>query len=197
MSTLAVSTDHAEPCGQRFVASRSEPLAVAVERPAAADASLELIEELYREHAARFRRVALAIVANSETAEDVVQEAFARAVVTRASFRASGPAAAWIWRIVVNTALSRVRRARLETRAVQTLTLGLRRAHVDTYEDGFRRHLCRLPERQRAALFLRYYADLDYDAIGEVLEISPGTVGKLLHDARARLRVAAEGEGRE
>ena len=166
------------------------------DQPAAPDVSLDLIEDLYREHAARFRRVALAIVANAETAEDVVQDAFARAVVTRLTFRGVGPAEAWIWRIVVNTALSRVRRARLEGRVLQTLTLGLRRAHVDSYEDDFRRHLARLPERQRAALFLRYYADLDYDAIGHVLEVSPGTVGKMLHDARARLRTALEGDER-
>jgi DNA-directed RNA polymerase specialized sigma24 family protein len=42
-------------------------------------------------------------------------------------------------------------------------------------------------------LFLHYYADLDYETIGRVLEIAPGTVGKLLHDARATLRRALDG----
>jgi DNA-directed RNA polymerase specialized sigma24 family protein len=37
-------------------------------------------------------------------------------------------------------------------------------------------------------LFLHYYADMDYDAIAGVLGISPGTVGKLLWDARTTLR---------
>jgi RNA polymerase sigma factor (sigma-70 family) len=36
--------------------------------------------------------------------------------------------------------------------------------------------LAGLPERQRLALFLRYYADLDYAAIAEALSISRGTV---------------------
>src|SRR5204863_1189168 len=47
---------------------------------ATSDPALELIEEIYREQAGRFRRVAAAIVGNAEAAEDVVQEAFASAV---------------------------------------------------------------------------------------------------------------------
>jgi DNA-directed RNA polymerase specialized sigma24 family protein len=37
-------------------------------------------------------------------------------------------------------------------------------------------------------LFLRYYADLDYRRIAEVLEIRPGTVGATLNQAHAALR---------
>jgi RNA polymerase sigma factor (sigma-70 family) len=154
-----------------------------------------MIEELYREHAPRFRRVALAIVWDAETAEDVVQDAFARAVVRRDSFRGSGAAEGWIWRIVVNTALSRRRRGRLEHRVLERAEALSKRARPDTARDGeLREHLARLPERQKLALFLRYFADLEYEAIGEVLSIAPGTVGKLLHDARATIRAALEGE---
>jgi RNA polymerase sigma factor (sigma-70 family) len=45
-----------------------------------------------------------------------------------------------------------------------------------------------LPERQRLVLFLRYYADLDYRSIGNVLDIEMGTVGASLSAARATLR---------
>ena len=44
-----------------------------------------------------------------------------------------------------------------------------------------------LPERQRLVLFLRYYADLDYDAIAKALSISSGTAGATLTTARAAL----------
>jgi RNA polymerase sigma factor (sigma-70 family) len=165
--------------------------AVAPAPRSASDPALELIEEIYREHAGRFRRVAAAIVESAEAAEDVVQEAFASAVAKRASFRGSGAASAWIWRIVVNGAISRRRRARLDQRLTEWLKAG--RNHTEdrrTGEGSFRALVARLPERQRTALFLRYYADLDYAAIAEALSISPGTVGKLLHDARATLRAA-------
>jgi RNA polymerase sigma factor (sigma-70 family) len=50
-----------------------------------------------------------------------------------------------------------------------------------------RARIAALPERQRLALFLRYYADLDYAAIGEALEIAPGTVAATLNAAHTRL----------
>jgi RNA polymerase sigma factor (sigma-70 family) len=50
-----------------------------------------------------------------------------------------------------------------------------------------------LPERQRHAVFLRYYADLDYRTIAEVLEIEVGSVSATLHAAHASLRHAIEG----
>jgi RNA polymerase sigma factor (sigma-70 family) len=53
---------------------------------------------------------------------------------------------------------------------------------------GLRAALALLPERQRTAVFLRYYADLDYAAIGEALGISTGTVGATLNAAHAALR---------
>jgi RNA polymerase sigma factor (sigma-70 family) len=45
-----------------------------------------------------------------------------------------------------------------------------------------------LPERQRLALFLRYYADLDYRTIADTLGIRPGTVAATLNAAHATLR---------
>jgi RNA polymerase sigma-70 factor, ECF subfamily len=51
-----------------------------------------------------------------------------------------------------------------------------------------RRQLRALPERQRLAVFLRYYADLSYDEIAEVLEVRPGTVAASLNAAHRTLR---------
>ncbi len=47
-----------------------------------------------------------------------------------------------------------------------------------------------LPERQRLALFLRYYADFDYRQIAAILEVEIGTVSATLHKAHAALRAA-------
>ena len=52
--------------------------------------------------------------------------------------------------------------------------------------------LALLPERQRTAVFLRYYADLDYAAIGEALGITTGTVAATLNAAHAALRTRLE-----
>jgi RNA polymerase sigma factor (sigma-70 family) len=45
-----------------------------------------------------------------------------------------------------------------------------------------------LPERQRLVLFLRYYADLEYESIAAAMEVAPGTVGATLSQAHANLR---------
>ena len=47
-----------------------------------------------------------------------------------------------------------------------------------------------LPERQRLVLFLRHYADLDYQNIGEVVGIERGTVAATLHAAHRKVRDA-------
>jgi len=52
--------------------------------------------------------------------------------------------------------------------------------------------VARLPERQRLAVFLRYYADLDYAAIGTALGIGTGTVSATLAAGLRSLRRMAE-----
>jgi RNA polymerase sigma-70 factor (ECF subfamily) len=47
-----------------------------------------------------------------------------------------------------------------------------------------------LPERQRLVLFLRYYADLDYRRIAQILRVEVGTVSATLHAAHTSLRRA-------
>ena len=146
------------------------------------------LETIYREHGPRFRRVARAIVHDAEAAEDVVQEAFAIAILRQRSYRGSGDPVGWVWRIVVNTALSRRRRRRVEEVLLHRDVDGAETSEPPADGARVRRCVALLPKRQKLALFLHYYADMDYDAIAGVLEISPGTVGKLLWDARTTLR---------
>ena len=73
-------------------------------------------------------------------------------------------------------------------------------ASIGTYEPATNGHavdwgdvravVAGLPERQRLVLFLRHYADLDYDRIGAVLGIERGTVAATLHAAHRKIRQA-------
>jgi len=147
-----------------------------------ADALLAQLEELYRNEYRRFVRVALAVLRDEERAVDAVQDAFATAVQKRAKFRGEGPLEAWVWRMVVNTALK-------EHGRVKPLPLSEPRV-TDSAEEpaAVGEAIARLPERQRLALFLRYYADLDYASIATALEVTPGTVGATLNAAHRSLR---------
>jgi RNA polymerase sigma factor (sigma-70 family) len=150
-------------------------------------APLEELEGVYRRRLAEFRRVAAAVTGDRQAALDVVQEAFGTAIRRRETYRGSGDLEAWVWRIVVNTARDYIRTAgqRALAEAAASSVPGpngaLPRIDALAIEIGL------LPERQRLALFLRYYADLDYAAIADVLGIRPGTVAATLNAAHTRL----------
>lgn len=144
---------------------------------------LEELEALYRERLPEFRRVAAAIAGDREAGRDAVQEAFARAVRKRRSFRGRGTLEAWVWRIVVNSARDARRR---QPRPLPTAPGGGR----DCFDPRLPLEL--LSERQREVVFLHYFAGLQYDEIAEALGISPGTVGATLNTARRTLRRALE-----
>lgn len=154
-------------------------------------ASLEEIEQVYRDRFERFATVAAAIVGSPAGGRDAVQEAFARAVRRRRQFRGDGPLEGWLWQAVLNEA--RTQRRRLAARERAELAAALPAPRAGEPDDTAVGALVRsLPERQRLAVFLRYYADLSYDQIAEVLGVRPGTVAASLSAAHASLRLRLE-----
>jgi RNA polymerase sigma-70 factor, ECF subfamily len=143
------------------------------------------LEDLYRSRGQRFARLAWAITGDRELAWDALQDGFARALVRSESFRGDGSLEAWVARIVTNAARDALRRQRLDRRpaaiddATETELVG-----DDTI---LRSAVAALPERQRLAVFLRYYADFDYAQIADALEIERGTVSAMLNAAHATL----------
>jgi len=149
------------------------------------------LEALYRRRYRHFLRVAVAILGDEASGHDAVQEGFAQALREQRSFRGDGPLAAWVWRMVVNAALA-VRRRRVERyEAPEAVDLGSANGHVSD-EAGVRGWVAALPERQRLAVYLRYYADLDYGSIAQVLGIEVGTVSATLSSAHQLLRRSLE-----
>src|SRR4051812_23740798 len=136
------------------------------------DRRLTELEELYRERYAHFVRVARAITGDPERAVEAVQEAVAGAGGARGSFRGGGVLEAWVWRAVVNAARKALRRPLVEVRANAGCDDELD-APPATHE--LAPVVAGLPERQRLVVFLRYYADLDYRTIADVLGIETGT----------------------
>jgi RNA polymerase sigma-70 factor (ECF subfamily) len=144
------------------------------------------LEELYRERWAAYARVAISIAGSVDVGRDAVQEGFARAIEQRGAFRGDCPLEAWVWRIVVNTAKTAgVRAARDESEASVEPEAASPNGHRPSEIAMWVRML---PERQRVAVFLRYWADLDYRAIAEILEVEVGTVSATLSAAHQSLR---------
>ena len=149
------------------------------------DATPVQLEQLYRDRFEHFARVASAICGDLDLGRDAVQVAFMAAIRARRSYRGTGSLDAWVWRIVVREARrsGRAAHSALPERMTEAVSNG-------DAEDAFglRAWIAALPERQREALFLRYYADLDYRAIADVLGIEVGTVSATLSAAHQSLR---------
>jgi RNA polymerase sigma factor (sigma-70 family) len=155
------------------------------------DARLTELERVYRSSLPSFVRVAAAVTGERALGDDAVHDAFVACVRGLSGFRGESAMEAWVWRAVVNSALL-LRRRRIRERKIDE-----RQAAASRHENGTADQLGRvrlavalLPERQRLAIFLRYYADLDYGAIAEALDVSSGTVGAALNQAHASLRAA-------
>jgi RNA polymerase sigma-70 factor, ECF subfamily len=148
--------------------------------------ALTELESLYRVRFEHFARVASAITHDGESGRDAVQNAFAAAVRERRSFRGAGSVDAWLWRIVVNEA-KRLRREPLP-QSLDAADVPALNGNGSHDELGVRALLAALPDRQKEVVYLRYYADLGYREIAEVLEIEVGTVSATLSAAHTRLR---------
>lgn len=143
------------------------------------------LEQLYRTRYPHFVNVARGITGDTERAHDAVQEGFAGAIRAQRSFRGDGPLEAWVWRSVVNAALKEARPRLVAVDATETASHAAPAAVSELAP-----YVAALPERQRLAVFLRYYADLDYRSIAVALDVEVGTVGATLASAHQSIRRA-------
>jgi RNA polymerase sigma factor (sigma-70 family) len=144
------------------------------------------LEALYRARYRQFVRVATAI-AGEQKAHDVVQETFARAIRSSGSYRGEGTVEAWLWQVLINAARG-ARQSSVETSPLDGEELPVGGNGHPSDDRDIRAWIVSLPERQRLAVFLRYYADLDYRAISTALGIELGTVSATLSAAHTSLR---------
>lgn len=142
-------------------------------------------DRFYREATPELVRVATLIVGSRATAEDLVQDAFVR---VHARWDAVDDPAAYTRRAVVNACRSHLRRRVLERRHRASLAPGVAELEARELLDA----LAALPDRQRAAVVLRFYAGLSERAAADALGCAPGTVGSLVHRALATLRQAID-----
>lgn len=149
-------------------------------------AELAAIEELYRTSYARYRNALATVTGSYESARDAVQQAFAQAISERRTFRGEGSLAAWVWKIALRQAL-----ALRGDFADANLNGALDPKLVEPeQEPALADALRALPPRRRLIVFLRYFADLSYAEIADVVGVSEGTVAATLAQARAGLRTA-------
>ena len=148
------------------------------------------IERLYRERYARFLNGVAPVAGSYEAAHDAVQEGFARALRASRQYSGRGSMEGWVWRIVLRTALE------LRHPGEEIPLDAVDPEFVEPERDfALSAAVQALPPRRRLVVFLRYFADLPYQTIAEVLAIDEGTVAATLAQARQALAVTLDEEG--
>jgi len=167
------------------------------------DAAFNYLVERYRRAMISFM---YRMVHNSAIAEELSQEVFLRVYRSRASYAADAKFTTWLYRIATNLAVNHARDNKNERPEVKTSLdetdeetgLGL-----DVADDrpnieqeilrrerlrAIRKHVDALPERQRMAVMMHKYQELDYRQIAEVLHLSESATKSLLFRAYETLR---------
>lgn len=143
---------------------------------------------------------------NSAVAEELAQEVFLRVYRSRESYKAEAKFTTWLYRIATNLAVNHARDSRHE-RAEVTVSLDEPDEDTGTTPDladrrqnveqsllarerlaAIRQHVMALPERQRMAVIMHKYQDMDYRSIAEVLKLSEPATKSLLFRAYETLR---------
>lgn len=146
---------------------------------------------------ASLRRYARSLVRDSDEAEDLVHDALVKAYERRQGFRTGANIRKWLFSILHNTHIDRVRQVRASERrhealghlADQSIAAGqdhaVRLAQV-------REAFFQLPEEQREALHLVTMEEFSYEEAADALGIPIGTLMSRISRARARLRAIEE-----
>lgn len=138
----------------------------------------------------RVVRLAAHVLHNSREAEDVAQEAFVKAFRQIGQFRGDSGFYAWLYRIVINLCLDRMRRKSMTSE----MPLEENVAHFVAVSPDVENRLSvaqvldSLTPPMRAALVLREVEGLEYAEIADVLNIPVGTVRSRLNTAREQFR---------
>jgi len=173
------------------------------------DSSFELLLRKYRTPVVNFL---YRMVRDAATAEDLAQEVFLRVYRARGQYLPTAKFTTWMFRIASNLALNALRDGRYRQMEISidqspvdysgdgasdqpALEIADRQASIELElirrhrADQIRRAVESLPEKQRAAVLLHKYQELDYDEIAGVLGCSESALKSLLFRAYETLRV--------
>ena len=154
----------------------------------------ELLEHLYDTRYREYRRVAGLAAGDWDVADDMVHDAFVIALRKVDGLKNPDAIDAWMYRILINRIRSHQRRAGRTPQAHEPTPHDDSPAVAANQRIDIARALRKLPRRQRTVVALRYFTDLTYAEIGQVLGIREGTVAATLHKAHTQLETTLSTE---
>ncbi len=162
--------------------------------------SPEAFRVLVQSHMRQAYDIAFSILGSHDDADDVAQEAFVKVHRSIGSFRGESGFGTWLFRIVTNCALNRLKQRKRERRRDVDLEdadkeMANENAGIDKTEDPrvyIERALHELPTLQRAVVMLRHMNGLSTRQVSKILDCSEGTVKTHLHRGLKKMREKLE-----
>lgn len=172
------------------------------------DAAFDFLVEKFRRPMISFM---YRMVHNRAVAEELAQEVFLRVYRSRATYAAEAKFTTWLYRIGTNLAVNHARDTRQERMADSIsldepdeesgTTMDVASKDINAEQDivrrerlaAIRQQVMELPERQRMAVLMHKYQDMDYRQIADVLKLSESATKSLLFRAYESLRDKLKG----
>ncbi len=137
------------------------------------------------------------LLVSHEDTQDALQETFVRVFRSWKTFRGDSTLSTWLYRIATNESL-RILNAKKDEKNLSDnelqneLIVKLETAEYLDYEDAmavkFQKAILSLPEKQRLVFNFRYYDELDYDEIAEILDTKVETLKVNYHYAKEKIK---------
>jgi RNA polymerase sigma-70 factor (ECF subfamily) len=165
--------------------------------------------ELVQAHSSRIYHLALRMVGDEATAEDILQETFLNAFRAIEHFEGRSSLGTWLYRIALNTAIRHAGKAaresshRAEADPEHPDSIAALPADPDEAPDhlvwqrirheALRDAVHQLPDKHREVIVLHFFEGKTCEEIAEILETNIGTVWSRVHYAVKKLRAQLEG----
>jgi RNA polymerase sigma-70 factor (ECF subfamily) len=139
--------------------------------------------ELMRRYQQKVYWVARRLVGGHAEAEDIAQETFIKAYLALGDFRGDSSFFTWLYRIAVNLSLNTLRKQQvmnylrqsdLLERILPSKENPAEELEAKEVESRFQQAVASLPEKQKAVFVMRYYDEMSYEEISQVLKTSVG-----------------------
>jgi RNA polymerase sigma-70 factor (ECF subfamily) len=135
------------------------------------------------------------LVVSHEDAEDILQETFINVFRFSDSFKGESRIFTWLYRIATNECTKHFRKNKKWIDKAVKITEGMATEYSgNDAEDGdailvkFQQAILQLPEKQRIVFNMRYYDELSYEDIGQILNSSVNTLKTNYHYASEKIK---------
>ena len=136
------------------------------------------------------------IVISHDDADDVLQNTFIKVYRSIHNFKGDSKLFSWLYRIATNEAITQINKnaKRLQTTNESVQQTAINNLASDIYFDGnaiqlkLQQAIAQLPEKQKLVFNMKYFDDLKYKEISEILETSEGALKASYHLAVKKIQ---------